>query len=168
MRFKILLFLACLLFSCNRASEQYNYKKGSRIAFPELPLLLVGDTIPEPVPNRLKFISMVDGTCWSCMGDYTALKEVFSQIQKESLDISYFTYIKALDYEEVATTLALFGFFYPIYIDRYSEIYTINRLDGNIKSLLVDKDNRLLWAGNIPHSSSEMKKFLRIIRKNSL
>ena len=136
---------------------------------PEFPLILTGDTIPEPDrDNDIRFISTIDGTCWTCLQKYSALKELFKKIESLESNISCLVYItKAIDYDYVSAPLELFQFFYPVYIDRYCDIYTLNDLDRNIDGFLLDEDNRLLWAGAIPHSPYEMKKFIRIIRKHS-
>lgn len=167
MTFRVLggILTAIIFFSCCTRSSNQHTKSQDSIIYPELPLVLIGDTIPEPNPKDIRLIVTINGTCWTCMQDYSALKTVFSQIETHGLSVSYLIYIKAFDYEEVAASLALFQFFYPVYIDYYDEIHTLNNLDQNIQCLLADKDDRQLWTGAIPRSSSEMKKFLKVIQQ---
>jgi hypothetical protein len=170
MKCRILILLIttiAIICSCNHTGSRFTYTKYQKIHQPELPLILIGDTITEPKLNDIRFISMIDGTCWTCLDNYSKLKEVFKQIEKSGFDVSNLVYIRALDYEEVSVTLALFQFFYPVYIDRYWNIYALNDLDANTECFLVDNDNRLLWAGTIPRSTSQLESFLRIIHKNS-
>ena len=166
-KYSILILLISLLCSCTQVDDRFNYVNGQKIIYPELPLIFLGDTIPEPVRKDLRFVSMIDGTCWTCLANYSALKEVFDQIQALGFgsSVSSLIYIEALDYQEVSAPLALFGFFYPVYIDRYCKIYSQNNLDGKIGSLLIDKDDRVLWAGSIPRAPSEIKKFFKVVRK---
>lgn len=167
MKFKILILLICMFYGCNHIDRRLGYTNGQKVVLPELPLILMGDTISEPeFYDGIRFISMIDGTCWMCMGDYSRLKDVFKQIEKKGFDIYNSVYIKAFDYEAISAPLAFSQFFYPVFIDQYWDIYTLNNFETNIECLLVDNENLLLWAGSIPRSTYQVKKILKIIRRN--
>ena len=76
MKFCLVILQVCLLFGCIQYDDKFSDVYGKKIIYPELPLFFIGNTIPEPEWNDFRFISMIDGNCWTCLTNYSVLKEV--------------------------------------------------------------------------------------------
>jgi len=138
-----------------RLFKEYTKKMENKvIILPENLQQLSGfkDTIcPDLLDREYKIVVYVDSlNCTVCQLRLSEWRELIQETEKKKMNVSFLFYVYAKNYKELSYEMVSSNFTYPVYIDKENDLVKLNKLSTEIlyRSLLVDKNNRVLLVGN--------------------
>ncbi|MCM1093926.1 MAG: DUF1573 domain-containing protein [Lachnospiraceae bacterium] len=169
---KILIVLTAILFSCNR---NYNFSDvvrqwmGKEINLPEsMSFILQGDTIDYNwINSDYKIITFVDSIgCSECQMRLPMWQHIVDKLNSSlDVDVSFIMVVETGDAESIVNLLKQNYFCLPVVIDTDGKVSKMNQLPPaqELKTFLLDSDNRVVAIGNPAFSKSVYTLYENII-----
>lgn len=156
-RLLIFILVICLI-GCKQSNKKNNdiapnKWQGKEIIFPKEPIftcLLTDTIIWDLTQKRRKILTYADTSdCMGCKLQLNKWKEfmteVNSVISTDSILFLFFWYPK--DMEEIEYLIQSENFSYPVCIDSYDQLNSLNHFSSDV-SFLLDENNKVVATGN--------------------
>ena len=172
-KFCSLLFVTCILFSCQKTEHKrildiVKEWDGKEITFPTHSIFTIQgyDTIPYKIPKSdYKVIVFVDSVgCISCKLQLPNWKKFMHEV--DSLcdgNVPFVFFFQSKNVRELRNILRRDSFSYPICIDTEDSFNKLNRFPDvmTFQTFLVDSGNRVKVIGNPIHNLSVKELYLK-------